>query len=101
MRTENGKLLQHTPVVAADLVATLSGVAFGSVLKVIMAIHAIEEHTESSFRDILDPRALPTELADDCRWRETEKYVLPLVDKITDKDVRNILRLNNRFVKAG
>ena len=58
MRTEDGTPLINGPV-AADLVAALAGVNYSSVVKVMLALAAIELSSSYSFPELLDTENIP------------------------------------------
>ncbi len=84
-RTPGGELLPGTQIVLTDAVAYLSGVNYGSVVKVIAAIEAVARATDTPMVDCVDFGCVPTTPVTphdpECRTRlrETDKFVRSLV----------------------
>ena len=101
MRTKNGQTLPSRSVVAADIVAALAGVPYGAAIKTMAALVAISKQYDIPFNTLLNIDNIPFALADDQRWNATDDALHPLVGDIEDKEIRRMLRFNERFNKAA
>lgn len=73
-RTENGRILAGTDVVAADAIARLAGVDLKSVTKVLLAIEALA-HCGYTLADLSNADALPTSAMSAMRFERAAAFV--------------------------
>ncbi|MEG1121234.1 MAG: hypothetical protein RSE62_03425 [Citrobacter sp.] len=80
-RIANGLPLPQSEVVAADALALLSGVSFGSTIKVMLALNLIHTATGHSFDQLLAVESLPTAppVSED-RFDSTRDFVHTVID---------------------
>ncbi len=71
-RSPNGRMLTDHDVVAADLIALVSGVNLASVNKVILAMNVISDGLDVDTDELLETTALPSDRADPIRYANTE-----------------------------
>lgn len=89
-RTQNGRTLIGTNVVAADAIARLSGVSAKDVAKVLIAIRAVEINTAALVSVIVDTDSIPTAAPerDGDRYQNTVEFVDQLIhsfQKVTNR----------------
>lgn len=84
-RSPEGECIPGTDVVLCDAIAYLSGVNYGSVVKVLASLQAISEHAQMPVGEIAIFDAVPTTPVDvrdpKCRTRirNTDRFVRALV----------------------
>lgn len=78
-RSPNGRMLAEHDVVAADLIALVSGVNLASVNKVILAINVVADGLYVDPDELIEIDALPSERADNVRYANTESIARSLV----------------------
>ncbi len=78
-RSANGQMLADHDVVAADLIALVSGVNLASVNKVILAMNVIADALDVDTDELLNTYNLPSERADPLRYANTENAAKLLV----------------------
>lgn len=112
-RVEGGKPVRGTNVVAVDAISYLSGVNFGSVIKVLAAIAAIDEtmyRTTGDTEIILDiisgkgaPIAplSPGKPGMQTRVKETDKFVRTLIREGYANESVITLKLADRFPREA
>ncbi len=79
-RAANGRMLEEHDVVAADLIALVSGVNLASVNKVILAMNVVAKGLEVDTDELLLTNALPADRADSVRYANTENAARLLLD---------------------
>lgn len=93
-RTKNGRPLDlRHDVVAVDAIARLSGVTGKDVVKVLLAIHAIEVATQAEVRQIVNIDNAPTAPADEERFANTVQFVDALIHKLQKAPLRPMLNI--------
>lgn len=80
-RTDHGKVVEDTHVVAADIIALVAGVSGGSVAKTLIAIQAVSEATGIDVRDLISADAVPFFGPDERRAKETSKWAAYIASK--------------------
>jgi hypothetical protein len=91
------------PVVPADAISLLSGVNFGSVVKMLAALHALQEFTGTDIEtlvrlsDVPLERVQPERSEDADRARATRGLIEDLVDSEQFDELDEILHLRGRF----
>lgn len=102
-RNESGELMPGTKIVACDALAYLSGVNYGSVVKVLAAIDALYRATNVAVDCIVDIDAAPTTALQvnnkehRQRVRETDILVRNLVKRGFADQHQDLLKLSARF----
>ena len=79
-RVNDGRPIPGETVVAADAITLLSGITFGSVVKVLAAIEAVRMTTGADIADIVNLANVPIERVvfdgtKDARIRATDEFV--------------------------
>lgn len=92
-RTENGRQLGTEPVVAADVIARLSGCSGKDVTKVLLAIHALSLTSGYSAEAIVNTDCIPLAPADSLRFAATADYVDGMIHKMQKKHMRDSLSI--------
>lgn len=103
-REPDGELLANSNVVACDALAYLSGVNYGSVVKVIAAMHAIAAYTELNVEDVAGRfESVPTQSPQPgnpehkMRLRETDRFVRAVIKQGFALPYEDLLRTRVRF----
>lgn len=105
-RTPSGlPLLPNEPARGADIVALLSRVNIGSVVKVFTAIDAVATHLNISRADVVDLLSAPTEAplfdeSDKTRWMSTEELAARIAADPRVQEHKNVLYLS-RFASSS
>lgn len=97
-----GRPMPETDVVAVDALALLSGVNYGSVVKVLAAIEAIKIHTGQTADAIVQFTDAPTQPvhfdgSDSERIEATDRFVHDLVNSDAVAFLEYVLRHRSRF----
>jgi hypothetical protein len=94
---------KEQPVVPADIISLLSGVNFGSVEKVLAALHAIREYAGTTPSSLIDVYNVPlqrvdvTDSGDAKRAAATEQLLEDLIAAGPAEEVERTLGLRLRF----
>lgn len=106
-REPDGELLPNSNVIACDVLAYLSGVNYGSVVKVIAAMHALKGYTDLTLEEVAGRfESVPTEApqpgnpAHKQRLRNTDRFVRGIVATGFADPYDSLLRSTVRFGKA-
>lgn len=99
---ENGIPIAGTDLVAVDAISFISGVNFGSVVKVLAAIQLVTEELDTSMDEVVNPTQMPHKPCKfdgttDRREKETAAFVDLMMKSPINIDLKEYLNLFRRL----
>jgi hypothetical protein len=103
-RTPNGRLMRNSSAVAADVITLLSGVNFGSVVKVLAAIDVLATHLGIDPADVVAFGSVPLERAQfegnhEARVQATEALLREIIVCAQHDELEYVLKHRARFAE--